>query len=357
MTAAIAALSALLCLPALAGPAEKKREEEKVVEFHLARVVSRSDDAGAWRMLATSQVKLAEATGEPREYDRAWEALERAEALEAGSMDTLRGRARLLLSRHRFPQALALAESGLVSSPEDTGLLEIAVDAALEMGDLDASGVHAQKLHAISQQLGSWARLGFVAEARGKLPEALKHLEQALETGARKGAPPDSIAWCRAILGELHLKLGNRQDARSQYEFGFEKVADHPLVLEHSAELETLEGKIEAAERAYRKLLDQRPEPVLRLRLAEIVAQRGDQDGAAALRKESLAFLERVVGGGNEGYLRPLAELYLEAGRYPQAASLAARDLALRPNAYSRALLAKILAAAASAGKPVNSLH
>lgn len=347
---------AALVVAAWPAAASQFEEQEKAAAFHQARVKARPDDASAWRMLAGALIRLAEANTEPRDYDRAWESLDKADALEPGNPDTMRVRARLLASRHRFPQAFALAGESLKKTPGDTDLLGIAGDAAFEMGDLDAAETLYHKLHAHSQQLNTWARLAQLAEARGRLDEAAAHLEKAMETGARKGAPAESIAWCHAVLGEIRLNQGNPKQARRLYAAGLEKSPDHPLVLEHLAELEKAEGNLEASEAAYRKLLARKPDPVNQLRLAEVVAARGDHKAADDLRQKSRRQIERVVAGGNEGFLRPLAELELDAGRFERAASLASRDVALRPTAASRALLAKVLAAAAAAGRPVNAV-
>jgi len=342
----------------IAGPASAQlfQQERSVVAFHEARVKARVDDAGALRSLTGALIVLAEVTTEPAEYDRAWASLEKAEALEPGNPDTMRVRARLLLSRHRFPQAFAQAERGLELLPNDTDMLGMAGDAAFEMGDWTTAEARYNKLHSISQQLNSWARLGQVAEARGNLDEAGSMYEKAMETGLRKGAGTEAIAWCHAVLGEVHLKKGNPKEARRLYAAGLQKHPDHPLVMEHLAELEKIEGNLEASETIYRKLMERFLNPVNQLRLAEVVAARGDKKAAEALRQKTRSHIEKVVAAGNEGFLRPLAELEFEAGHFPRAAALASRDVALRPTVESRALLAKILAAAAAAGKPVNSI-
>src|SRR5919109_4543035 len=87
--------------------------QDNAIRFHEARVAAKPDDTGALRMLAAAYVARAEVTGEARDYDRAWEVLNRAEKLEPGVISTMAAKASLLLSRHRFPQARALAEEGL----------------------------------------------------------------------------------------------------------------------------------------------------------------------------------------------------------------------------------------------------
>jgi tetratricopeptide (TPR) repeat protein len=346
----IAVLAAVVVLCARAADPEAEKIQ---VRFHQQRVNSRPDDAGALRMLAMAQVRLAEASTDAREYDRAWTNLDQAESLEPGNPDTLRARARLLLSRHRFPQALALARYGLTIAPQDTDLLWLAGDAAFETGALEAAAGYYEKLHAVSPQLNTWARLAQLAEARNQLPEAARMLGQAMETGRRKGAPTESIAWCHAVLGEVRLKLGSAAGARRHYELGLESNPDHPLVLEHLAELEKLEGNLAASEAAYRKLLARRPDPVNQLKLAEVLRERGSSKEAESLRSQGAEQIRQAVELGNEGFLRPLAELELEAGRFEQAATLAFRDLALRPTVESKALLEKINTARSGAAMTV----
>lgn len=251
--------------------------------------------------------------------------------------------------------ALALAEAGLRRFPEDWELLELAGDAALEMGHADRAEEYYRRIQATSPRLSDWARLAHVAEMRGDLAGAATLMGRALEAGFAKGAPPESIAWCYAILGELELKHGSPQMARQLYAKGREHTPDHPLVLEHLAELEARDGNLPPAESLYRGILKQHPGAALRPRLAAVLERQGKQKEAAREREESRRFFERAVEAGNESYLRPLAELELWAGSYGRAAELAARDLALRPNAESRALLMEILRAAAAAGRPVDS--
>jgi tetratricopeptide (TPR) repeat protein len=345
----------LVCLPVLAqAPAQKATPQDNAISFHQARVASKPDDTGALRMLAGAYVARAEVTGEAADYDRAWEVLDRAEKLEPGVVSTIAARASLLLSRHRFPQARALAEEGLKRYPEDGSLLGVAGDAALETGDLDAAENFYNKLHALGPRLISWARLAHVAELHGNFDSAASMLERAIEAGEKKAAPPESIAWCLAVLGEVELKRGNLQAARNNYVAGLERSPNHLLVLEHLAELETKEKNLDAAEAAYQRILSQRPDPRMRLRIADLLDLRGKHDQAAGIREEVAVTYQHLVEAGNEGYLRPLAELELAAGRFQQAATLAARDVALRPTQESQAVLRKVLAAAAAAGKPIN---
>ena len=327
-----------------------KRREDQVVAFHKARTSARPYDADAWRLLGGAYVQRAVVNGDGRDYDRGWEMLQRAEALDPGDPRILQARAELLLSRHHFQGARDLAEQGLTRDPENAELLAVAGDGALETGDLDAATSYYRRLNAAGLRLTTWARLAHAAELRGNLDEAAEMLGKALQAGYDSGSLPQARAWCRAVLGEIELHRGNASAAREQYEMGLQESPGHLLVLEHFAELEQSRGNPKRAEDLNRRILAQREDPKAELRLAALLSLRGEDREAAKLRAAALRFYERAVASGNEGYLRPLAVFELAAGHYHRAEELQSRDVALRPNAESRAILQFIQDTAAARG-------
>jgi tetratricopeptide (TPR) repeat protein len=141
------------------------------------------------------------------------------------------------------------------------------------------------------------------------------------------------------VLGEIELHRGNAEAARKQYEMGLKESPNHLLVLEHFAELEQLEGNLRRAEDLNRRILAQREDPKAELRLAALLSLRGEYRESARLRSAAFLFYQHAVASGNEGYLRPLAVFELAHGHYARAEKLQSRDVALRPNAESRAIL------------------
>jgi tetratricopeptide (TPR) repeat protein len=325
-----------------------KRREDQIVAFHEARTSARPYDADAWRLLAGAYVQRAVVTGDGADYDRGWKMLRKAEELDPGDPRILQARAELLLSRHHFQGARDLAEQGLAKDPENAELLAVAGDGALETGDLDAATAYYRRLQAVGARLTTWARLGHAAELRGNLDEAADMLGKALQAGYDSGSLPEARAWCRAVLGEIELHRGNAEAARKQYEKGLKESPNHLLVLEHFAELEQLRGNSKSAEDLNRRILAQREDPKAEFRLAVLLSLRGEDREAAKLRAAALRFYQRAVASGNEGYLRPLAVFELATGHYARAEELQSRDVALRPNAESRAIRQFIQDAAAA---------
>ncbi len=329
-----------------------KRREDQIVAFHEARTSARPYDADAWRLLAGAYVQRAVVTGDGLDYDRGWQMLQKAEALDPGDPRILQARAELLLSRHHFQGARDFAEQGLAKDPENAEMLAVAGDGALETGDLDAATAYYRRLKGVGARLTTWARLAHAAELRGNLDEAAEMLQNALQVGYDGGSLPGARAWCRAVLGEIELHRGNAEAARKQYEMGLKESPNHLLVLEHFAELEQLQGDSRAAEGLNRRILAQREDPKAELRLAALLSLRGEEREAARLRAAALRFYQRAVASGNEGYLRPLAVFELAAGHYGRAEELQSRDVALRPTAESRAILQLIQDTAAAKPTP-----
>ncbi|HEY9402669.1 MAG TPA: tetratricopeptide repeat protein [Pyrinomonadaceae bacterium] len=314
------------------------------VAFHESRIANQPKDAEAHRLLAHTLVSRADATGDPQDYDRAWEQLDQAEKYEPGDLRTALFRAKLLLSRHRFAQSRSVAERGLQRDPDNTDLIGVAGNAALAAGDFDGAEAHYRKLTVLApKSQDTWANMSYLAEMRGNLDEAVALMERAIDAGYKKDVSAPTLAWLHTILGELEAKRGKLDVARAQYATALEKVTDHRLALEFTADLDAWQGNLKAAEQSYRQLITQQFDPKIQLRLADLLERQGNKDEAARLREESLHFFERVVAAGNEGYLRELARLDFAEGRYQRAAELAARDVELRPTLESRMLYAGII--------------
>jgi tetratricopeptide (TPR) repeat protein len=333
-------------------------KESQLVGFHEARVRKQADDPDAYRKLAASYMVRAEATGDGADYDRALKSLDQAESIAPGAIEIFQARASVLLSRHKFQDARTVAEQGLTRDPENTELLGIAGDGALQWGDLAGAEKHYRKIAEVQpNRAGPWARLSQLAEVRGDLNEAAKLMTTAIDAGYPRPLSPTNSAWARAILGEIELKRGNHAEARRQYMWALAKSPNHPLALEHLAELDEAEGDYAAAEAGLHKILSMRPDDAEnKLRLAKLLERRGEREESTRLRGEAHDFSKRAVASGNDGYLRLLATLELEAGNYARAAELVSRDLSLRPTDDTRAFAQKVSAAADAAGRPVKIL-
>lgn len=328
--------------------------QDQFITLKERRIALEPKDAEAHRQLAHGLLERAKITFVVADLDRAWVHLDESEALEPNSLRTLTGRANILLARHRFSQARALAEGGLQKFKDEPELLGLAGDGAVEMGDYAEAETHYLRRAEVAPDLPStWIKLARLSEMQLDFDKANELMRKALMKAEAKRAGAESTSWIHARIGEIEIKRGNLDEARSHLMIALSEKPLHPLALDFLANLDQWQGNPKAAEESYHKLLSVSPNPRIRLRLASLLNGRGERKEAARLRDESRRFLVRAVADGHEGFLRDLATLELEDKHYESAAQFAARDMAIRPTAESRALLIGIIQTAAAAGTQI----
>jgi len=192
---------------------------------------------------------------------------------------------------------------------------------------------HAQQALAIAERIGdsfsrtwSWYWLGLAACMRGEWREAIEAIEQSQALAVERRTAVDSEAWCLIILGEAHLGLGDAEQAanllrdavalmRSRGQAA-ETVANVVLarILLGSAGLaarEEIESALERASDLMRGTGMCSVEPMIRVELAELARQNGDEDERRRnLREAHRLFTEFGATGHAE---RLSAELAMPA--------------------------------------------
>ena len=134
--------------PPVTAAAAPANATDRVARFEQATTAN-PDDARAWQQLAIASVQ-AVAEGEPLAlYNRAADALERAERLAPGDrMNDVAG-GYLALARHDFARARTLGSRAHASDPFDSDALAILVDANVELGYYDDATRTVEQLLAV----------------------------------------------------------------------------------------------------------------------------------------------------------------------------------------------------------------
>ncbi len=237
-------------------------------------------DHQGWATLGLAYVELARVSGNPAYYPKAEDAVDRSLEVEPEDNAAAHATAAALAAaRHDFSEALGQADAALVIDPYDPGALAVRVDALTELGryrdQLRALRVADRR----QPGLPVFARYSYAAELRGDLDEAAavlrraedsatpadlaflstlradldrrrgdlaatrRHLRTALEQSpdyvpalasrarlaVAEGDLPLAVRRWEAVvarlplpeylteLGELHLVLGHRAEARRQF--------------------------------------------------------------------------------------------------------------------------------------------
>jgi tetratricopeptide (TPR) repeat protein len=237
------------------------------------------DDARAWQQLAIASVQ-AVAEGEPLAlYNRAAEALERAEQLAPGDrMNDVAG-GYLALARHDFARARELGGRAHAVDPFDSDALAILVDANVELGHYDEAILTVEKLLALRPSLAAYSRLSYIRELHGDIDGALEAF--ALAEAAGTGSQPDlaEVASLRAALAMTH---GDHDEAERLFRHArsYDSTATNDA---GTARLLLARGELAAARTLLESAMEASPEPDVALLLDEIYLTTGDQSARAEI--------------------------------------------------------------------------
>ena len=231
-----------------------------------------------------------------------------------------------------FNEAISLIEAGLLADAESRCL------AALEMYPEDINmrallgalfvkqdrpveaEVTLRKVIASAPEFAKPAEdLGYLLVSTGRADDALPFLERAVDLD-----PSLERAWFN--LGKALALLGRGREADAAFEKSFALSPDRrdmALAAEHQKA-----GRLEEAERMYRRVLRDNPRNVDALRLlAQIASGAGEAGDAEKLLQEALRHAPDYVLA-----ILDLGQLYKEEDRFAEAIACFDRAIALEPN-------------------------
>jgi tetratricopeptide (TPR) repeat protein len=336
--------------PSLTAAAVPASAAERARQFEHATLAN-PDDARAWQQLAIASVQ-AVAEGEPLErYNRAADALERAEQLAPGDrMNDVAG-GYLALARHDFASARTLGERAHRSDPFDADALAILVDANVELGLYEEAILTVEELLAIRPSLAAYSRLSYIRELHGDVDGALQAF--ALAETAGTGSQPD-LAQVASLRATVALNHGDPDEAERlfrqarTYDSGTTNDAGMARVLIARGELADAQTLLESAMQAS-------PEPDVALLLDEIYVVAGNESGRAEIERflDANVADERAAGADVDMEASLIAA---DRGRWDDALGLARTAYDRRPeNIFTAAALAWALhgTGAGSAAPPL----
>lgn len=243
-----------------------------------ARLASKPADASAAVILADALLRQARVTGNAGLANRAEQALARVLARDPGHYYARRMLSAVLLSQHRFRDAIKAAERSLQVRRDDPWLHGVIGDAHLELGE------YAQAFAAFDTMLrrrpdaAAYARASYARELQGDLAGAIDFMKMALE--ATSARDPESLAWHYAQLGQLYLALDRTEAAQREFTHADFVFPDHPLAGEGLARVMIADGEHASALARLRMLLARAASPALMALAGDQLAALGRADEA-----------------------------------------------------------------------------
>src|SRR5207248_8124155 len=128
-------------------------------------------------------LQKARESGDPTYYTKAEAVLNRSLSLVPDDFQSLALLSTLALSRHQFGEGLVWGARARALNPYSTVALAVIGDALVELGRYDEAFAAFRLMDELHPDLSSFARLSYMRELQGDLPDAIDLMQRAVTAG------------------------------------------------------------------------------------------------------------------------------------------------------------------------------
>lgn len=285
-----------------------------------------------YNLLAAGYLQKARETGDFGFNARAEAAVNRSLEIASDDFDALRLRATLLLTYHRFQEALEVARRAQALRPDDADVYGAMTDALVELGDYAGAIEAAQKMVNLRPDTAAYSRVSYLRELHGDTEGAI----EAMRVAAKAADPrsPESVAWCRVHLGLQLMNAGRPEEAEREFDEALSIFPDYYMALAAKARARLAAGNTESALEFYKRAQERVPLPETAIARGDLLARLGRTDEAK--REYELAeFIERT-GASASTYSRQLALFLADHDmKLDEALTIARGERAARSDIYT----------------------
>lgn len=288
------------------------------------------DTAAGYNKLATIYIRKARETGDFSLNNNAQTAVHRALEVEPESFDAKRINASLLLTFHRFAEALEYGTNLNKDYPQDPIVYGVLTDANIELGNYKEAAEAAQKMVDTRPNMESYARVAAVRSLYGDADGAI----EALTLAARIADPKnrEAQAWCLAHLGDEYSKIGKFAEAEKQYDAALKIFPDYHFGLAGKGRARAAVGDTENAVKFYTQAQAKVPTTQTVIALGDVYAKTGNIEKAKE-QYDLAVFIEQKLGNLDQ---RALALLWADQDtKTDEALAIAEKEHAARKDVFT----------------------
>lgn len=289
--AAVAALAVAVAMfsfmrqgkPAVQSPAEMGQNvtpADERIKAAQDKIEQAPDSAEGYNLLASAYQQKARETGDLSFNAKAEAAISRSLEVEPDNYDALKLRAKLLLTYHRFREALDVARRAQSMRPQDHDVYGALTDALVELGEYEEAARAAQTMVNLRPDTASYSRVSYLRELHGDTEGAIEAMTVAVKASSPQD--PENSAWCRVQLGNLLMNAGRLAEAESEFDHALKISTDYRMALEGKARARIAARDLESAIAIYKREQERNPNSAdAALALGDLYTRTGQREEAA----------------------------------------------------------------------------
>ena len=326
-------VSTLTMQPLNAGTTAADRQ----IQLAEARIKNLPASPAGYNLLADAYMQKARETGDFGFNARAETILSRSLEIAPDDSSAHILRATLLLTYHRFREALEEAKRAQVSGRESADLYGVMTDALVELGDYPAAVEVAQKMMDLRPDSASYSRASYLRVLHGDLDGAIEAMVVAVKAANPRN--PENAGWYRVHLGLNLMNAGKRTEAEREFDIALETFPNYHLALAAKARARVAAGDFDSAIQFYRRAQERVPLPEVVVPLGDLYSKLGRVDEAKK-QYELVDFIERRTAG-NATYSRQLALFWADHDmKLDEALEIMRQERTTRADIYTSDALA-----------------
>lgn len=312
----------------LAKTEEWTKTKEKVNEL-LVKINKNSSDLNSRLKIATIYMAEARITGEhPYYYPAVLQILEGVLSLDYQNFEALTFKASVLMSQHRFKEALQVAEQAKNINPDNAYIYGVLVDANVELGNYEDAVKMSDIMQGLKPSLESYSRASYLREIYGDYPGSIEAMELAVKAGLPGSEP---YCWSKKTLGYLYEQTGQMKLAEKQYLSILQDRPSYAFALKGLARVEKSRKKYDQALKYLDEAAAIMPEFSFHEEMADIYLLQGEEKKGMDKYKDVIEMLKEDAASGHIVYL-DLSKIYIKSNMIDSAYTYAMKEYDLRPN-------------------------
>lgn len=297
------------------------------------------DSALGYNKLAVAYIRRARETGDFSLNTNAQTAINRALEIEPQNSDAQKLKASLLLTFHRFDEALNLGKQLEKDHPQDPFIYGVLSDANVELGNYKEAIDAAQKMIDLKPNTASYARVAHLRSLLGDHEGAIEMFKLA----ARTADPLDKEAqsWCLVYLGDELWKYGKYAEAEKVYDEALQNFPNYHLAIAGKGRARAAQGDFENAIKFLTDANNRVPNVETAILLGDIYTKQNEAEKAKQ-QYDLVEIIEQKIGVSNDQ--KRLAMLWADQNiKLDEALAIAQREHAARKDIFTADTLCWVL--------------